>query len=34
VPFLFRRIAVMVETGGETVEAWAYTYTHASHALR
>ena len=34
VPFLFRRIAVQVETEGQTVEAWAYTYTHASHALK
>lgn len=34
VPFLFRRIAVQVETEGQTVEAWAYTYTHASHAIR
>jgi len=34
VPFLFRRIAVMVETEGQTVEAWAFTYTHASHTIR
>jgi gamma-glutamylcyclotransferase (GGCT)/AIG2-like uncharacterized protein YtfP len=34
VPFLFRRIAVMVETDGQTVEAWAFTYTHASHTIR
>jgi len=34
VPFLFRRIAVTVETGGASVEAWAYTYTHASHNIR
>jgi gamma-glutamylcyclotransferase (GGCT)/AIG2-like uncharacterized protein YtfP len=34
VPFLFRRIVVQVEVEGETVEAWAYTYTHASHAVR
>lgn len=34
VPFLFRRIAVEVETEGRTVEAWAYTYTHASHNIR
>ena len=34
VPFLFRRIAVAVEAEGQTVEAWAYTYTHASHAVR
>lgn len=34
VPFLFRRIAVMVETEGQTVEAWAFSYTHASHTLR
>ena len=34
VPFLFRRIAIEVETEGKTVEAWAYTYTHASHEIR
>jgi len=34
VPFLFRRIAVTVETDGQTVEAWAFTYTHASHTIR
>ena len=34
VPFLFRRIVVQVEVEGQTVEAWAYTYTHASHAVR
>jgi gamma-glutamylcyclotransferase (GGCT)/AIG2-like uncharacterized protein YtfP len=34
VPFLFRRIVVEVETEGKTVEAWAYTYTHASHTIR
>ncbi|MCC6765175.1 MAG: gamma-glutamylcyclotransferase [Deltaproteobacteria bacterium] len=34
VPFLFRRIAVTVETEGQTVEAWAFTYTHASHTIR
>ena len=34
VPFLFRRIAVRVEVEGQAVEAWAYTYTHASHAVR
>lgn len=34
VPFLFRRIAIEVETEGKTVEAWAYTYTHASHNVR
>ena len=34
VPFLFRRIVVSVEVEGKDVEAWAYTYTHASHAVR
>ena len=34
VPFLFRRIAVSVEAEGQTVEAWAFTYTHASHTIR
>jgi gamma-glutamylcyclotransferase (GGCT)/AIG2-like uncharacterized protein YtfP len=34
VPFLFRRIAVRVQVDGQDVEAWAYTYTHASHAVR
>lgn len=34
VPFLFRRIAIEVETEGQKVEAWAYTYTHASHNIR
>ena len=34
VPFLFRRIVVNVEVEGKDVEAWAYTYTHASHAVR
>ncbi len=34
VPFLFRRIAVPVETEGQTVEAWAFSYTHASHTIR
>lgn len=34
VPFLFRRIVVTVEVEGKDVEAWAYTYTHASHAVR
>jgi gamma-glutamylcyclotransferase (GGCT)/AIG2-like uncharacterized protein YtfP len=34
VPFLFRRIAVSVQVDGKEVEAWAYTYTHASHAVR
>ena len=34
VPFLFRRIAVTVQVEGKDVEAWAYTYTHASHAVR
>jgi gamma-glutamylcyclotransferase (GGCT)/AIG2-like uncharacterized protein YtfP len=33
-PFLFRRILVTVETEGQQVEAWAYTYTHASHTIR
>lgn len=33
VPFLFRRIVVTVETEGGPVEAWAYTYTHASHTI-
>jgi gamma-glutamylcyclotransferase (GGCT)/AIG2-like uncharacterized protein YtfP len=33
VPFLFRRIAVSVEAEGKPVEAWAYTYTHASHTI-
>ena len=34
VPFLFRRIAVTVETDGQSVEAWAFSYTHASHTIR
>lgn len=34
VPFLFRRIAVTVQVDGQDVEAWAYTYTHASHTIR
>ncbi len=34
VPFLFRRIAITVEAEGVAVEAWAYTYTHASHEIR
>ncbi len=34
VPFLFRRVAVSVEAEGRMVDAWAYTYTHASHAIR
>lgn len=34
VPFLFRRLQVTVEAEGRDVEAWAYTYTHASHAIR
>jgi gamma-glutamylcyclotransferase (GGCT)/AIG2-like uncharacterized protein YtfP len=34
VPFLFRRIAVTVQVEGQDIEAWAYTYTHASHAVR
>jgi gamma-glutamylcyclotransferase (GGCT)/AIG2-like uncharacterized protein YtfP len=34
VPFLFRRIAVTVESEGQSIEAWAFTYTHASHTLR
>ena len=29
-----RQSVVQVETEGKTVEAWAYTYTHASHAIR
>lgn len=33
VPFLFRRIAITVESEGAAVEAWAYTYTHASHEI-
>jgi gamma-glutamylcyclotransferase (GGCT)/AIG2-like uncharacterized protein YtfP len=33
VPFLFRRVPVTVEAEGGTVEAWAYTYTHASHTI-
>jgi gamma-glutamylcyclotransferase (GGCT)/AIG2-like uncharacterized protein YtfP len=33
VPFLFRRIVVTVETERGPVEAWAYTYTHASHTI-
>ena len=33
VPFLFRRITVTVESEGAAVEAWAYTYTHASHEI-
>ena len=34
VPFLFRRIVVSVEAEGNVLEAWAYTYTHASHTIR
>jgi len=34
VPFLFRRIKVSVEAEGREVEAWAYSYTHASHTIR
>ena len=34
VPFLFRRIPVTVEAEGQQIEAWAYTYTHASHNIR
>lgn len=34
VPFLFRRITVTVETDGQSVEAWAFSYTHASHTIR
>jgi gamma-glutamylcyclotransferase (GGCT)/AIG2-like uncharacterized protein YtfP len=34
VPFLFRRIALPVESEGQSVEAWAFTYTHASHTIR
>jgi gamma-glutamylcyclotransferase (GGCT)/AIG2-like uncharacterized protein YtfP len=34
VPFLFRRIAIEVEVEGKMIEAWAYTYTHASHEIR
>ena len=33
VPFLFRRITITVESEGGAVEAWAYTYTHASHEI-
>jgi gamma-glutamylcyclotransferase (GGCT)/AIG2-like uncharacterized protein YtfP len=33
VPFLFRRIAITVESEGGEVQAWAYTYTHASHEI-
>ncbi len=34
VPFLFRRMAVMVEAEGKQIEAWVYSYAHASHAIR
>lgn len=34
VPFLFRRLTVKVEAEGQEIEAWAYTYTHASHTIR
>lgn len=34
VPFLFRRILIEVAVDGKMVEAWAYTYTHASHEIR
>jgi gamma-glutamylcyclotransferase (GGCT)/AIG2-like uncharacterized protein YtfP len=33
VPFLFRRIAVMAETGGRRSRRGPTPYTHASHAL-
>jgi gamma-glutamylcyclotransferase (GGCT)/AIG2-like uncharacterized protein YtfP len=33
VPFLFRRIAIIAEAEGVAVNAWAYTYTHASHEI-